>query len=130
MRLSETAPACSLEIRELRLAVRLGCTAAERAVPQEVRASLVLRFDSPPRVCLTDRLEDTVCYAEIAEILTKKVRDREYQLVEKLGYELHSELLRRWPELGWAEIAMHKVRPPVPELQGGVVFRYGAGRET
>ncbi len=63
-----TTIATTLEIPAIRLDVRLGCEAPERATPQAVDLALVIEFPTAPHACATDRLADTVCYAGLAEL--------------------------------------------------------------
>ena len=51
-----------LTIRGVSLPIRLGCSADERLNPQPVEIDLTIRFETPPRGMVTDRLEDTVSY--------------------------------------------------------------------
>ena len=51
-----------LTIRGISLPVRIGCSAEERLDPQAVEVDFTIRFETPPRGMVTDRLEDTVCY--------------------------------------------------------------------
>ena len=112
-----------MHIRDLKLLTRLGCTAEERSVPQEVRTHVELRFASAPKGAVSDDLEDTICYARISAALRQHVQDREFNLVERMAGEFYG-IVKKIVE-GRAEIAVtvHKVRPPVIDLLGGVEFR-------
>ena len=124
--ISRGEPLHSLRIRELRLDVRLGCSAEERRVPQEVRVSVELRFARPPAGGITDELGDTICYASLCEALRSYARGREFHLVEKMAADF-LELLQAALQ-GRAEVAVsvHKVSPPIDGLLGGVEYRIGA----
>ena len=114
-----------LEFRGARLDVRLGCSAEERAAPQPVDLDLALRFRGLPPACASDRLEDTVCYAELIEAARKLCAGREFALVERLAHELFTHLrplVRADAEL-WLRAT--KLRPPVEGLAGGVAFSLG-----
>src|SRR5690606_18212430 len=84
-----------LRVHRLALEVRLGCSEAERAVPQSVELDATIRFAEPPAGCTSDRLEDTVCYAELATVAREIVSAREFRLVEHLGHELHGAFRER-----------------------------------
>lgn len=114
-----------MKIHDLRLQVRLGCTRAERAVPQEVRVGVELSFFQEPAGCVSDDLRDTICYARLSEILRDHVRDREFHLIEKMAHDFVG-LLRAFTEGRAAlEVRVHKVRPPVADLLGGVEYLMG-----
>jgi dihydroneopterin aldolase len=117
-----TAPAGVLEVREARLRARLGWEEQERARPQTLELSLRLEFAQLPRACESDRLADTVCYAELVERAREICARGEYRLVEHLARVLADAL---WPLLpaGTAlELTLAKPEPPIAELQGGVRF--------
>ena len=113
----------TLHIKDLVLHVALGCEAAERAVRQEVRVSVELRFRHPLRACETDRLGDTICYADLCAALKELVAHQEFHLIEKLGMDAFKIIQKISgpfePKIG---IQIHKVRPPVADLMGGSVF--------
>jgi dihydroneopterin aldolase len=114
-----------LEFRGARLDVRLGCSEAERAAPQPVDLDLAVRFPAPPPACASDRLEDTVCYAELIEAARKLCAGREFALVERLAHELFTHLRGLVPAGAELWLRATKLRPPVDGLSGGVAFALG-----
>jgi dihydroneopterin aldolase len=119
-----------LEVRDFSVGVRLGCTPGERQVPQEVRFSADLIFAAPPRACGTDRLEDTACYARACEAIRDVATQAEYATVERLGAAalaaLRQALDLQAPGSGISiRLRVHKVRPPIDGLLGGVIFELG-----
>ncbi|HTO69293.1 MAG TPA: dihydroneopterin aldolase [Myxococcota bacterium] len=114
-----------LEFRGARLAVRLGCGAEERAVPQQVDLDVAVRFAELPAACESDKLGDTVCYAELIDAAREYVRRREFQLVEKLGRDLLAVLRPLVPPGAELWLRVTKLRPPVADLAGGVSFALG-----
>lgn len=118
---------CVLRIRDLSLQVHLGCTLAEQEQLQEVRVSVDIRFPEPPVSCRTDRLEDTICYAKISEALRAYSRTGAFWTVEKLAqgcFEILKEEARSAEAL---RVCVHKVKPPIDTLLGGVFFEIEAG---
>ena len=112
-----------LEFEGARLHVRLGCGVEERASPQDV--DLAVRVDlpgDPPNACLSDRLEDTVCYAAMIEAARKVCCGREFHLVEHLAYTIGQSLVESLPRGAGLWLRVTKLAPPVPELSGGVSF--------
>ena len=112
----------TLKIHRLELDVRLGCRAEERARPQKLELDATLRFAAPPTACRSDRLDDTVCYAELAEVAQALAASREYHLVEHLGHELYTAIRRRLSDDTQVELSVRKVAPPIAGLRGGVSF--------
>lgn len=114
-----------LEFRRARLAVRLGCSDAERAAPQAVDLDLAVRFAALPPACASDRLEDTVCYADLIEAARTRVAGREFRLVEHLARELFTALRPLVPADAGLWLRATKLAPPVEGLAGGVAFSLG-----
>jgi dihydroneopterin aldolase len=112
----------TLCVQGLELDVRLGCEPEERGRPQRVELDATLRFRVAPAGCRSDRLEDTVCYAELAGIARERAAAREYRLVEHLGHELYGAIRRRVPDSTRLTLVVRKVAPPIPGLRGGVSF--------
>ncbi|MEO5970377.1 MAG: dihydroneopterin aldolase [Bdellovibrionia bacterium] len=115
----------SVSIAGLRLKVRLGCGEAERQVPQYVSFDAEVRFKQPPKGCLTDRLEETVCYAEMSEKIRALCEQNEFHLIEKLGWDVYSAIKEILPAATELKIRVTKEKPPVPDLHGGSVFVLG-----
>jgi dihydroneopterin aldolase len=114
-----------LEFRAARLDVRLGCSAEERAKPQAVDLDLAVRFRELPAACASDRLEDTLCYAELIEAARAACVGREFQLVERLAHELFMCLRALVPADAELWLRATKLHPPVDGLRGGVAFSLG-----
>ena len=74
-----------LDIHKLRLLVHLGCTEGERKNTQPVDVDVSLRFSGLPVGGETDSLKDTVCYAELSQIMKETVKGKHFALVEKLS---------------------------------------------
>lgn len=113
----------SLFLNDLQLSVHLGCTAEERAIAQEVRLSVEFRFENAPGGFESDRLEETVCYAQVSKALKENIETREYNLIEKIaadGYRLVKEISGAGTMVA---LVAHKIRPPVEGLLGGTKYR-------
>lgn len=76
----------SIKIKDLRVPVKLGCTAEERAYPQIVVFNLEIICDLAKSV-LSDRLEDTICYVKIIKNIESMASDQQWALVEKLCHD-------------------------------------------
>ena len=113
-----------LEIRDFKVQAHLGCTAGERLNSQEVRFSVDIGFDKNPKGEISDELRDSVCYAKVCEEIMSVVQGREFNLVEKLAADCLEQLKNQYPE-NLISITTHKVRPPIDNLQGGVVYTCG-----
>ncbi|HEX4924734.1 MAG TPA: dihydroneopterin aldolase [Bdellovibrionales bacterium] len=113
----------ALDVSGLVLWARLGCSEAERAHPQEVRANLHLRFRETPGACYSDALTETICYAELCGLVKNVCESGEFATVERMTMACHARLREYLGEAVAFTVELHKVHPPIPNLTGGVRFR-------
>lgn len=116
-----------LRINDLSLMVHLGCTAEEREVAQEVRISAEFRFAHGPGAEETDLLRDTVCYAQASEAFRKAIELQTFQTVERIGSVALDSLKGCVPDSVGVWVRIHKVKPPVKGLLGGVFYEMERG---
>jgi dihydroneopterin aldolase len=117
----------TIEINGLSLYTHHGVTAAEREVGQ--RLVLDLRLDvGESDATVTDRVEDTVDYAEVCQLVALVAQQRSYQTLERLCAALADRLLADFELEGvWVKAA--KPEPPIPlpvEEVSVEVWREGA----
>ena len=112
----------SLFIQGLKLQAHLGWSAQERSVPQGVRFDVELYFSQIPQGCTSDSLSDTICYATLSDKLRALCTQKEYRLIEKLGWDAYQTIRQDLsPSIG-LKIRAIKEKPPIDELSGGAVF--------
>lgn len=114
-----------LSIRELKLLVRLGCTEQERAIQQQVHISIQVDFLHPPQACQTDQLVDTICYAQITQLIQNICSKKEYATIEHLATVCFSSLEEIIPSRTPFQLLLHKIHPPISVLSEGVSFSMG-----
>ncbi len=114
-----------LQIQELVLACHLGCSIDEQKTPQEVRVSVRIEFAAVPDACLSDSLNDTVCYAQLCSQLTKAAAAQSFATVEHLARQLSLCVQEPLPPKARWQLTVHKIQPPVPGLKSGVTFQLG-----
>lgn len=114
-----------LGMERLRMAVRLGCSAEERAEPQDVEISVRLRLPQLPEGCWTDELADTIPLDVVAERL-RALTNGEFSLIEHLGARLYDGLLELCPSGTALELELTKLAPPIAGLAGGTHFHIGS----
>jgi len=117
----------SLTIADLRYLVRLGVSTEEQAMSQMVSITIHLHFAHAPRAIHTDQLTDTFCYFTLSQALQAFITQHEpFHLVEYLGGGVYAcvyeNLLNQSDTEVALEVAVKKLTPPVPGLQGGVTF--------
>ena len=104
-------PEVTIEVSGLSLFTHVGVTAAEREVGQ--RLVLDLRLDlGESDATVTDRLEDTVDYAEVCDTANLVAQQRSYKTLERLCAAIAERLLDRYgAHAVWVKAA--KPEPPL-----------------
>jgi dihydroneopterin aldolase len=104
-------PEVMIEISGLSLYTHVGVTEAEREVGQRLLVDLRLDVGDCDAT-LTDRLEDTVDYAAVAELANLVAQQRTYKTLERLCAAMADRLLERFDaQAVWIKAA--KPEPPM-----------------
>jgi dihydroneopterin aldolase len=107
-----------VELRGLSIYTHHGVTEAEREVGQ--RLEIDLDFDVPEcDAVLTDRLDDTIDYAEVCDIVALAATERSYRTLERLCHVIGERLMERF---GCEQVRVRaaKPEPPLPLALGEV----------
>jgi 7,8-dihydroneopterin aldolase/epimerase/oxygenase len=104
-------PEVTIEISGLSLFTHVGVTAAEREVGQ--RLLLDLRIDvGDCDATVTDRIEDTIDYAQVCDLANLVAQQRSYKTLERLCAAIAERLLERYDvHAVWVKAA--KPEPPL-----------------
>jgi dihydroneopterin aldolase len=104
-------PEVTIEISGLSLFTHVGVTAAEREVGQ--RLLLDIRIDvGECDATLTDRIEDTVDYAQVCDMANLVAQQRSYKTLERLCTAIADRLLEQYETHAvWVKAA--KPEPPL-----------------
>lgn len=116
---------CRLSINDLRLWANLGNSVEEQANPQPISIYIQLSFLNKPLACTTDNLSDSVCYAEIVELIRNITQNKTFNLLEHLTNYLDTEIYQYLEKISpnvKLKIIVTKLSPPVPNIFGGVAF--------
>jgi dihydroneopterin aldolase len=101
-----------VEIRGLSVYTHHGVTDAEQEIGQ--RLEFDLTFDVPDcDAVLTDRLEDTVDYAEVADIVVLAATERKYRTLERLCRVIAERISERFG-CESVQVRAAKPEPPLP----------------
>lgn len=73
-----------LRIRELRVRCRVGVTAGERRLPQEVLISVTMYADLR-KACRSDALRDTVDYKAVKLAILAECEKKSFKLIERMA---------------------------------------------
>jgi 7,8-dihydroneopterin aldolase/epimerase/oxygenase len=108
---ASSEPEVTIEISGLSLFTHVGVTAAEREVGQRLLLDLRLDLDECDAT-VTDRIEDTVDYAEVCDTTNLIAQQRSYKTLERLCTAIADRLLERYDAYSvWVKAA--KPEPPL-----------------
>jgi 7,8-dihydroneopterin aldolase/epimerase/oxygenase len=106
------ASTAEVEIRGLSIYTHHGVTDAEQEVGQ--RLEFDLTFDVPDcDAVLTDRIEDTVDYSEVCDVVALAATEKSYRTLERLCQVIAERLMERFA-CESVEVRAAKPEPPVP----------------
>lgn len=120
-----------IELRGLSIYTHHGVSDAEQEIGQ--RLEFDVSFDVPDcDSVLTDRLEDTVDYAEVCDIVALAATERSYRTLERLGRVVGERLMERF-RCESVRVRAAKPEPPLPlaveEIAVEVVHERSGGDE-
>jgi 7,8-dihydroneopterin aldolase/epimerase/oxygenase len=105
-------PSVEVEIRGLSIYTHHGISDAEQEVGQ--RLDFDLTFDIPDcDAVLTDRVEDTVDYSEVCDIVALAATERSYRTLERLCQVVAGRLMERF-DCESVRVRAAKPEPPLP----------------
>jgi 7,8-dihydroneopterin aldolase/epimerase/oxygenase len=101
-----------IELRGLSIYTHHGVSEAEQEVGQ--RLEFDISFDVPDcDAVLTDRLEDTVDYGAVCDIVTRAATERSYRTLERLAQVVGERLMERYG-CETVRVRAAKPEPPLP----------------
>ena len=105
-------PAVTVEITGLSLYTRHGVSEAERELGQRLLIDVSFEL-SECDATVTDRVEDTVDYAEVCEQVALAAQERSYQTLERLCAAIAGRLSDRYGAES-IRVKAAKPEPPIP----------------
>jgi dihydroneopterin aldolase len=116
-----------IELRGLGLVGIVGVLPEERTRAQPLEVDLDLVVDMTAAGA-SDALEDTVDYGAVCDTVAGVVADAQPQLLERLAVVLAEAVLDSDPRIQEVELAVRKLRPPVPHVLASSGARVVRGR--
>ena len=101
-----------VELRGLSIYTHHGTTDAEQEIGQRLEFDLSLDVPDCDAV-LTDRVEDTVDYAEVCDIVALAATERSYRTLERLCHVIGERLMERFGSES-VTVRASKPEPPLP----------------
>ncbi|MDQ5840187.1 MAG: dihydropteroate synthase [Chloroflexota bacterium] len=118
---AEAAPG-RVSIRAIQAQGRHGVGDDERSRRQPFEVDVAVSADLSAAAA-GDRLEDTVDYATLQILVTTRVRDDSFHLMESLAASIGRAILDRWPAVTEVEVAVRKPMASLPGPSGGAEVR-------
>jgi dihydroneopterin aldolase len=104
-------PEVTVEVSGLSLYTHFGVTAAEREIGQRLLVDLRLDVGAVDAT-VTDRVEDTVDYGQVCELVNLIAQQREYRTLERFCTAVADRLIERY-ELHAVWVKAAKPEPPI-----------------
>ena len=105
-------PSLTVEVTGLSLFTRHGVTEAERELGQRLLIDLSIELTECDAM-VTDRVEDTVDYADACEQVALAAQERSYKTLERLSAAIADRLLDRYGADS-VRVKVTKPEPPIP----------------
>ncbi len=123
-----TESSVEVELRGLSIYTHHGVTEAEREIGQ--RLEFDVSFDVPDcDAVLTDRLDDTVDYAEVCDIVALAATERSYKTLERLCKVVGERLMESFG-CDSVRVRAAKPEPPIPLAVSEVAVEVTHQREA
>lgn len=107
-----SSPAVTIEVAGLSLYTRHGVSDAEREVGQRLVFDVSFELDECDAT-VTDRIEDTVNYAEVCEQVALAAQERQYRTLERLCAAVADRMIDRFGADS-VRVKAAKPEPPIP----------------
>ncbi len=104
-----------VHLNQVELPVYLGVYDFEQQQKQLVLVDIEIRFLEMPKGCISDQLEDVICYAGLNDTLLKAAEEKRYQLIEHLAYVLCDRLMLGLKFPADISLTVHK-NPPLDNI--------------
>jgi dihydroneopterin aldolase len=105
-------PSVTIEITGLSLYTRHGVSEAERELGQRLVFDVAFELDDCDAT-VTDRVEDTVDYADVCEQVALAAQERSYKTLERLCAAIADRLAQRYGAES-VRVKAAKPEPPIP----------------
>lgn len=106
----ELSTTVEVELRGISIYTHHGATEAEQEVGQRLEFDLTLDVPDCDAV-LTDRLEDTIDYAEVCDVVALAATERSYRTLERLCHVVGERLVERF---GCESVRVRAAKPEPP----------------
>ncbi|MDE5643335.1 MAG: dihydroneopterin aldolase [Muribaculaceae bacterium] len=111
-----------IEINRLKVYAYHGVDPQEAVVGNDFEVSVKLEYPCE-HAMQTDKLESTLSYADVIEVVVREMR-RPSKLLENVVYRIHSSLMYRFPRVISGSVTVCKIHPPLKYQMESCGFTY------
>lgn len=113
-------------LRGLHLEIFLGWPKQERVTKQLIICDVDIQFSVPPKGCVSDDLDDTICYDQLIQDIKLYVSQKQFHLIEHLAFSLYQHIKDYLSQHDNIALQIHLTKKPqIENLTQGVTFSYG-----
>jgi 7,8-dihydroneopterin aldolase/epimerase/oxygenase len=98
----------------------------EKVNGNEFEVNLVVHY-FPQQICI-DRIEDTVDYAQLFQLVSNRMAIAT-PLLETLVMEIANSVIEQFTMVAHVFVSIAKLKPPIPNYQGSVTVSYELSRK-
>lgn len=111
-----------IELNRLKMHAFHGVLEQETKVGNDFEVSVRIEYPCEYAM-ITDRLDSTVNYADLASIVRDEM-ERPSKLLENVAYRIYTEIIRRYPRILGGEVRIIKIHPPIKGQLDSCGFSY------
>lgn len=112
----------SISVNGLKLRAYHGVGEQERRVGNDFEVSVTVYLPGESRAAVSDALDDTVNYAEIAEIVRREMA-MPSKLIEHVAYRIRQAICAAYgSRICGGKVTVEKLAPPIPAQLQSVAF--------
>lgn len=108
-----------IKLNRMRFHTCHGALPHEQHVAQEFWVDVTLELELSA-AGMSDKLVDTIHYGRVAKIVEQIMMGPPVKLLETLAYQIHRSVRALDSRIGWLEVRVTKVDPPIGVPSGGV----------
>ncbi len=99
----------AIKLKNLKVLTSVGVTEQERKTKQEIALNIDMQVDVLP-AAQSDDLRDTVDYEHLIRLVSNRLQERSYKLMERLAADIAAELLKQ-PRVKSLTVSARKFLP-------------------
>lgn len=113
----------SIIMKDMKFFGYVGCLESEKKQGQNFYVTCEMFFEPSIDACYSDKLEDTVDYSVVFDIIKKTVEEADYDLIERLAQVIADGVLSYDKRIKKTVITVSKPEAPIAGTFGSMIVR-------